>query len=44
MLITPKKRTIQPGDVFEGTVYTGGLKWSNSKAGCKVAALQFFVK
>ncbi len=44
-IITPKKRTIQPGYAFEYTAFNpGGLKLSNFKPGCRVSALHFFVK
>jgi hypothetical protein len=39
-----RKRTIQPGDVFEDTALSLGLKFSNSKPVCRVSALHFFVK
>ncbi len=37
-IITPKKRTVQPGDAFEATVFT------NSKPDRRVSALFLFVK
>ncbi len=44
-IITPTKRTIQPGDAFADTALSSrGLKLSNSKPGCRVSALHFVVK
>jgi hypothetical protein len=37
-IINPKKRTVQD------TAFKRGLKLSNSKPGCRVTALHFFVK
>ncbi len=44
---TPKKRTVGPGVAFEILkipLLSLGLKLSNSKPGCRVSALHFFVK
>jgi hypothetical protein len=38
------KQTIQPLDAFEGTVFSWGLKLSESKPRCRVAHIHFFVR
>ncbi len=43
-IITSKERTVQPGNAFEDTALSRGLKLSNSKPGCRVSALHLFVK
>jgi hypothetical protein len=43
-IITPTKQTVQSEDAFEDTAFKRGLKLSNSKPGCRVSAIHFFVK
>jgi hypothetical protein len=45
-IITPQKRTIQPGDAFEDTDFMPGFEIVNiSKPGCRVSTgLHFFVR
>jgi hypothetical protein len=44
LLITPKRRTVQPRDAFEDTALKPEFEIANSEPGCRVSTLYFSVK